>query len=324
MPVVIRVHQVGGPQVLTVEDLPTGEPGPGEVLLRQRAAGVNFIDTYYRSGLYKAPSMPFIAGAEGAGDVLAVGPGVTTVKPGDRVAYSASLGGYAAERLFPADRLVALPDAITYEQAASMMLKGMTAQYLLRRTFPVKPGHVVLVHAAAGGVGLILCQWAKALGATVIGTVGSSEKAELAKAHGADHVINYRTENFTARVAEITDGAKCHVVYDGVGKDTFPGSLDCLRPLGMWVSFGNASGAVEPFPILMLAQKGSLFATRPTLFNYIEKREDLVETAADLFDVVSHGVVTVGINQRYPLTEARKAHEDLESRATTGSSVLIP
>jgi NADPH2:quinone reductase len=323
MPIAIRVHQTGGPEVLTVEDVPTPKPGPGEALLRQHAAGVNFIDTYYRTGLYKAPTMPFIAGAEGAGEVLAVGEGVTQVKPGDRVAYSVSVGGYAQERVVPAERLVHLPDAISYEQAAGMMLKGMTARYLVRATFAVAPGHTILVHAAAGGVGMLLCQWGKALGATVIGTVGSDEKIAIARQCGADHVINYSKEDFAARVAEITGGKKCDVVYDGVGRATFPGSLDCLRPRGLWVSFGNASGPVEPMSILMLSQKGSLFATRPTLFHYIAAREDLVATANDLFDVVSRGVVTIPVNQRYALKDARKAHEDLESRATTGSSILL-
>lgn len=323
MPIAIRVHQTGGPEVLTVEDVPTPKPGPGEALLRQHAAGVNFIDTYYRTGLYKAPTMPFIAGAEGAGEVLAVGEGVTAVKPGDRVAYSVSVGGYAQERVIPAERLVHLPDAISYEQAAGMMLKGMTARYLVRATFPVAAGHTILVHAAAGGVGMLLCQWGKALGATVIGTVGSDEKIAVAKACGADHVINYSREDFAARVAEITGGRKCDVVYDGVGRATFPGSLDCLRPRGLWVSFGNASGPVEPMSILMLSQKGSLFATRPTLFHYIATRDELVATANDLFDVVSRGVVTIPVNQRYALNDARKAHEDLESRATTGSSILL-
>jgi len=320
----IRVHETGGPEVLTFEDVPTAAPGPGEVLLRQHACGVNYIDTYYRSGLYKAPSLPFIAGSEGAGEVIAVGEGVTDFKVGDRGAYSGALGGYAAERVYPADRLVPLPDSISYEQAAGMMLKGMTAQYLVRRTFKVEKGHTVLVHAAAGGVGLILCQWAKALGATVIGTVGSEEKARLARANGADHTILYRSEDWVKRVAELTGGAKCDVVYDGVGKDTYPGSLDCLRPLGMWVSFGNASGPVEPVPMLLLSQKGSLFATRPTLGNYIARHEDLLRTAQDLFDVVTSGAVKIPVNQRYALRDARKAHEDLQGRGTTGSSILIP
>ncbi|MDT3379178.1 quinone oxidoreductase [Labrys portucalensis] len=324
MPAAIRVHQTGGPEVLTYEEVATPLPAPGEVLIRQHACGVNYIDTYYRSGLYKAPSLPFTLGAEGAGEVVAVGEGVTEFKPGDRVAYAGAIGSYAAERTYPANRLVPLPDAISYEQAAGMMLKGMTAQYLIRRTFKVATGQTVLVHAAAGGVGLILCQWAKALGATVIGTVGSEEKAALARANGADHTILYRSEDWVRRVAEITDGRKCEVVYDGVGKDTFPGSLDCLRPLGMWVSFGNASGPVEPVPMLLLSQKGSLFATRPTLGTYVAERADLLATASDLFETVASGKVKIPVNQRYPLKDARKAHEDLEGRGTTGSSILLP
>lgn len=249
---------------------------------------------------------------------------MTEFKVGDRVAYVVALGAYAAERLLPADRVVKLPDNISYEQAAGMMLKGMTAQYLVRRTFKVAAGQTVLVHAAAGGVGLILCQWAKALGATVIGTVGSEEKAALARANGADHTILYRSEDWVKRVAEITDGGKCDVVYDGVGKDTYPGSLDCLKPLGMWVSFGNASGPVEPVPMLMLSQKGSLFATRPTLGTYVAARSDLLATAGDLFDAVASGKVSIPVNQRYALKDARQAHEELEARGTTGSSVLLP
>ncbi|WP_448952384.1 quinone oxidoreductase family protein [Labrys neptuniae] len=324
MPAAIRIHQTGGPEVLSYEDVATPAPAPGEVLIRQHACGVNYIDTYYRSGLYKAPSLPFTLGAEGAGEVVAVGEGVSEFKPGDRVAYAGALGSYAAERTYPAERLVPLPQAISYEQAAGMMLKGMTAQYLVRRTFKVAAGQTVLVHAAAGGVGLILCQWAKALGATVIGTVGSEEKAALARANGADHTILYRSEDWVKRVAEITDGGKCDVVYDGVGKDTYPGSLDCLKPLGMWVSFGNASGPVEPVPMLMLSQKGSLFATRPTLGTYVAARSDLLATAGDLFDAVASGKVSIPVNQRYALKDARQAHEELEARGTTGSSVLLP
>jgi NADPH2:quinone reductase len=324
MPAAIRVHQTGGPEVLSYEDVATAAPGPGEALIRQHACGVNYIDTYYRSGLYKAPSLPFTLGAEGAGEVIALGEGVTEVKVGDRVAYSGAIGSYAAERAYPADRLIPLPDSISYEQAAGMMLKGMTAQYLVRRTFKVESGQTVLVHAAAGGVGLIMCQWIKSLGATVIGTVGSEEKAELARANGADHTILYRKEDWVKRVAEITNGKKCAVVYDGVGKDTFPGSLDCIKPLGMWVSFGNASGPVEPFSILTLAQKGSLFATRPTLGTYVAERKDLLATANDLFEVVASGKVKIPVNQRYALKDARKAHEELEGRGTTGSSILLP
>jgi len=324
MPASIRVHTTGGPEVLRYEDVPTAAPGAGEVVIRQHACGINYIDTYFRSGLYPAGQMPFTLGAEGAGEVIALGAGVEGVKVGDRVAYSGNLGGYALERVFPADRLVKLPEAITYEQAAGMMLKGMTARYLIRKTFAVGKGHTVLVQAAAGGVGLLLCQWAKALGATVIGTVGNEAKAELARANGADHTILYRSEDWVARVAEITGGRKCDVVYDGVGKATYPGSLDCLRPLGTWVSFGNASGPVEPVPMLTFMQKGSLFATRPTLTHYVARREDLVETAQDLFDMVASGKVKIPVNQRYALKDARKAHEDLEARATTGSSILIP
>lgn len=324
MPAAIRVHQTGGPEVLTYEEVATPLPAAGEVLIRQHACGVNYIDTYYRSGLYKAPSLPFTLGAEGAGEVIAVGEGVGDFKPGDRVAYAGAVGSYASERTYPANRLVPLPEAISYEQAAGMMLKGMTAQYLIRRTFKVSTGQTVLVHAAAGGVGLILCQWAKALGATVIGTVGSEEKAALARANGADHTILYRSEDWVKRVADITDGRKCEVVYDGVGKDTFPGSLDCLRPLGMWVSFGNASGPVEPVPMLLLSQKGSLFATRPTLGTYVAERADLLATAGDLFETVASGKVKIPVNQRYQLKDARKAHEELEGRGTTGSSILLP
>ena len=325
MPGAIRVQQTGGPDVLTYANVDVPDPGSGEVRIRHHACGVNFIDVYYRTGLYPPPGgLPFILGAEGAGEVVAVGPGVSTVKSGDRVAYSGNVGSYATERIYPADRVVGLPEAISYEQAAGMMLKGMTARYLLRRTFRVERGHTVLVHAAAGGVGLLLSQWAKHLGATVIGTTGSAEKAELARRNGADHTILYSSEDWVKRVSEITDGRKCDVVYDGVGRATYPGSLDCLRPLGMWVSFGNASGPVEPVPILSLMQRGSLYATRPSLTHYIAKREDLVDTANDLFDVVASGAVKVPVNQRFPLREARAAHEALESRRTTGSTVLIP
>jgi NADPH2:quinone reductase len=276
-------------------------------------------------GMYPAPGgLPFVAGNEGAGEVTAVGAGVTDLKVGDRVGYVAPLGGYAAERLLPADRAVKLPDKISYEQAAGMMLKGMTAQYLLRRTYNVKPGDTILVHAAAGGVGVLLCQWGRALGATVIGTVGSKEKAELAKANGAHHTILYRTEDFPAKVKEITGGKLCDVVYDGIGKTTFPASLDCIRPLGMFASFGSASGPIEAFNINILQQKGSLFATRPTLNTYAAKREDLLAIAKDLFDIVLSGKLKIAINQKYPLKEAVKSHQDLESRATTGASILLP
>lgn len=319
----VRVHRTGGPEVLTYEEVDVGDPGPGQIRLRQYACGLNYIDTYFRKGMYPA-QLPFVAGNEGAGEVVAVGPGVTDIKVGDRVAYVVTLGGYAAERLLPADRAVKLPDAISYEQAAGMMLKGMTAQYLLRRTYRVQKGDNVLIHAAAGGVGLIACQWANHLGANVIGTVGSKEKAELAKANGCHHTILYREEDFVARVKEITKGEMCAVVYDGVGKDTFPASLDCLRPLGYFVSFGSSSGQIEAFNINLLTQKGSLYATRPTLVHYTAKREDLLATAKDLFDVVLSGAVKIPINQRYALKDAVKAHRDLEGRATTGSTILIP
>jgi NADPH2:quinone reductase len=321
----VRVHKVGGPEVLTFEQIEVGAPGQGQIRVKQHASGVNFIDTYFRMGMYPSPvGMPFVAGNEAAGEVVEVGPGVTDMKVGDRVAYVVALGCYAEERLVAADRAVKLPANISYEQAAAMMLKGMTAQYLLRRTFKVEKGMTVLMHAAAGGVGLILCQWANHLGANVIGTVGSKEKAALAKANGCHHTILYRDEDFVARVKDITGGKLCEVVYDGIGKTTFPASLDCIRPLGMFASFGSASGQIDAFNINILQQKGSLFATRPTLNTYAAKREDLVAIANDLFDVVGKGAVKIPINQKYPLREAVKAHRDLESRATTGSSILIP
>jgi NADPH2:quinone reductase len=321
----VRVHKTGGPEVLTYEQVEVADPGPGQIRVKQHACGVNYIDTYFRMGMYPSPvGMPFIAGNEGAGEVIKVGPNVADIKVGDRVAYVVALGAYAEERLLPAERVVKLPDAISYEQAAGMMLKGMTAQYLVRRTYKVEKGSTILMHAAAGGVGLILCQWAKHLGATVIGTVGSKDKGELAKKNGCDHVIYYREEDFPAKVKEMTGGKLCDVVYDGIGKTTFPASLDCIRPLGTFASFGSASGQIEAFNINILQQKGSLFATRPTLNTYTAKREDLVATANDLFDVVASGAVKIEIDQTYPLKDARKAHEDLESRATTGSSILIP
>lgn len=320
----VRVHQTGGSDVLTYEDVEVAAPGKGEVRIRQRACGVNFIDVYFRTGLYKAPSLPFIAGNEASGDVIAVGAGVTDFHPGDRVAYTTGLGGYASERIMPADRLVKLPDMITYEQAAVLMLKGLTVHYLLHKTFKVEPGQNVLIHAAAGGIGLLACQWAKALGANVIGTVGSKEKADLASHNGCDHVILYRQEDFVARVKTITRGELCHVVYDGVGKDTFPGSLDCLRPLGMFVSFGNASGVVPPFSVGELQRRGSLFATRPTLNDYIAKRRDLLAAADTMFAAVISGSLQVPIHHAYALKDAAKAHRDLESRATTGASILKP
>jgi NADPH2:quinone reductase len=321
----VRVHKAGGPEVLTYEDVPVPAPGPGQIRIRNHACGVNFIDTYFRMGLYPSPvGMPFVSGNEGAGEVVAVGPGVTDIRVGDRVGYVSALGGYAAERLLPAERAVKLPDAISYEQAAAMMLKGMTTQYLLRRTYRVQKGDDVLIHAAAGGVGLIACQWANHLGANVIGTVGSKEKAEIAKKNGAHHVILYREEDFPAKVKEITGGRLCNVVYDGVGKATFPASLDCIRPLGMFVSFGSSSGQIDAFNINILQTKGSLFATRPTLNTYAAKREDLLAIAKDLFDVVASGAVKIPVNQKYPLEQAQKAHRDLESRGTTGSTILVP
>jgi NADPH2:quinone reductase len=321
----VRVHKVGGHEVLTYEEIEIGAPGQGQIRVKQHASGVNFIDTYFRMGMYPSPvGLPFVAGNEAAGEVTAVGPGVTDFKAGDRVAYVVALGCYAAERLVPADRAIKLPANISYEQAAAMMLKGMTAEYLLRRTFKVEKGMNVLMHAAAGGVGLILCQWANHLGANVIGTVGSKDKAALAKANGCHHTILYRDEDFVARVKEITGGKLCEVVYDGVGKATFPASLDCLKPLGYFVSFGSASGQIDAFNINILQTKGSLYATRPTLNTYAAKRADLVAIANDLFDVVGKGAVKVPVNQKYALRDAVKAHRDLESRATTGSSILIP
>src|SRR5213080_1109611 len=321
----VRVHKTGGPEVLTYEDIQVPAPGPGQIKVKNHASGINFIDTYFRSGLYPAPQgLPFVAGNEGAGEIIAVGPGVTDVKVGDRVGYTSLLGSYAAERIMPADRVVKLPASISYEQAAGMMLKGMTVEYLLRRTYRVQKGDNVLIHAAAGGIGLIACQWANHLGANVIGTVGSKEKAELATKNGAHHVILYRDEDFVAKVKEITAGKLCAVVYDGVGKTTFPASLDCIKPLGMFVSFGSSSGPIDAFNINLLQTKGSLFATRPTLNTYAAKREDLLAIAKDLFDVVGSGAVKIDVAGSYPLKDARKAHEDLESRKTTGSLILLP
>ncbi|MFN3623041.1 MAG: quinone oxidoreductase family protein [Hyphomicrobium sp.] len=319
----IRIHAHGGPEVLKWEAVEVGEPGPGEVRIRQTAIGLNYIDVYHRTGLYKLADFPAVIGMEGAGRVEALGPGVTDLKVGDRVAYAGVLGAYAEERLIAADRLVKLPDTISDVTAASIMLQGMTARYLLRETYRVTPETVLLFHAAAGGVGLIVCQWAKALGATMIGTVGSDEKGRLAKAAGCTHVINYRTEDYVARVREITGGALCDVVYDGVGKDTFPSSLDCLRPKGLWVSFGNASGPVPPFDMALLSAKGSLFATRPTVMTYTARREDLLANAADLFDMIGKGAIKVE-PVTYALRDVASAHRDLEARKTTGSIVLVP
>jgi NADPH:quinone reductase len=321
----VRVHKHGGPEALIFEEVQIPAPGQGQIKIKQHACGVNFIDCYFRMGMYPSPvGMPFIAGNESAGEVIAVGPGVTDLKVGDRVAYVGPLGGYAAERVMPADRVLKLPNNITYEQAAGMMLKGMTVQYLVNRTYKVEKGTVCLIHAAAGGVGLIACQWANHLGATVIGTVGSKAKAEIAKKNGAHHTILYRDEDFVAKVKEITSGKLCDVVYDGIGKDTFPASLDCLRPLGCFVSFGSASGQIDAFNINILQAKGSLFATRPTLNHYAAKRTDLVDMANDLFKVVGSGAVKIPVNQTYALKDAAKSHKDLEARGTTGSSILIP
>ena len=322
----IRIHEVGGPEVLRWEKVDAGDtlPAPSEARVRHEAVGLNFIDIYHRTGLYPLP-LPSGIGLEGAGIVEAVGSAVDDLKVGDRVAYAGGpVGAYAEVRNMPADRLVKLPDAIDGKTAAAMMLQGMTAQYLLRRTYRVQPGDTILIHAAAGGVGLIVCQWAKALGATVIGTVSSDEKAALAKAHGCDHAIVSSRENFTERVKEITQGAGVPVVYDSIGKDTFTGSLDCLRPMGMMVTFGNASGPVPPVDTLELSKRGSLFLTRPTLFTYVAKREDLVTSAKELFDVVSSGKVKIEINQTYALKDAAQAHIDLAARKTTGSTVLLP
>ncbi|MQM36336.1 Quinone oxidoreductase 1 [wastewater metagenome] len=321
----IRVHEHGGPDVMRWETVDVPPPGPGEARVRHTAIGVNYIDVYFRTGLYTPPGLPFTPGMEAAGVVEAVGDGVTDVAVGDRVAYAAGPpGAYAEARVIAADRLVALPESISDEQAAGMMLKGLTAQYLLRRTYRVQPGDTVLVHAAAGGVGLIACQWAHHLGATVIGTVGSADKAALAQAHGCHYPVNYREEDFVERVREITGGAGVAAVYDSVGQDTFMGSLDCLRPMGTMASFGQSSGSVPPLDPGILAQKGSLFLTRPTLFTYMARREDLLASTAELFDVVARGAVRIEVNQRFALGDAAGAHRDLEARRTTGSTILLP
>jgi NADPH2:quinone reductase len=321
----VRVHQLGGPEVLKFEEVELPPPGPGQVRVRTTAVGVNYIDTYFRTGLYPSPSgLPFIVGNESAGVVTALGSGVKGLKKGDRVAAVALFGAYATERNLPADRVVKLPAKIDDKTGAAMMLKGMTAQYLLRRCYKVKKGDNVLVHAAAGGVGLILCQWAKFLGAIVIGTVGTKEKAALAKKNGAHHTILYNEEDWVKRVGEITKGKKCEVVYDGVGKTTFMKSLDCLKPLGLMVSYGNASGAVEPLNLGLLTQKGSLFVTRPTLNTYTASAKDLQATAKDLINVIVKKKVRIEINQTYALKDAERAHRDLESRKTTGQTVLLP
>lgn len=323
MPYAIRIHENGGPDKLCWEEVEVGKPGAGEVRVRNTAVGLNYIDTYHRSGLYPM-ALPLTLGSEGAGVVEAVGPRVKGYKIGDRVAYAQPIGAYAEVALRPVARLVKIPSGIDDQTAAAMMLKGMTAWYLCRRTYRVKKGDTVVVHAAAGGVGQILCQWIKYLGGTVIGTVGSPEKVELAKKAGCKHVVVTSSEKTSERVKAITKGKGVPVVYDGVGKDSFMDSLDCLAPLGLMVSFGNASGAVPPVNIGVLAQKGSLFLTRPTLVNYTSTPEDLATAARELFAVVKKGVVKIRINQTYPLREAAQAHADLESRKTTGSTVLLP
>jgi len=321
----IRIHKTGGPEVLKWEEVKVGEPGEGEIRVRHTAIGLNYIDVYFRTGLYPGPDLPFSLGLEAAGVVEAVGKGVEDLSQGDRVAYAAPpIGAYAEARVMPARKAVKIPDGIEDRQAAAMMLQGMTSEYLLRRCYPVKKGQTILFHAAAGGVGLIACQWAKHMGATVIGTVGSEEKASLAKAHGCDHTILYNTDNFVERVKELTGGKGVPVVYDGVGKSTFMGSLDCLQPRGMLVSYGQASGAVEPLNVGILSQKGSLYLTRPTLMTYTASREDTLESSGALFEVVKKGAVKIEINQTFALKDAADAHRALEGRKTTGSTVLIP
>ena len=320
----IRILETGGPEVLRWEEVEVPAPQPNEVTVRHHAVGLNFIDIYFRSGLYPTP-LPSGLGFEGAGVVTAVGNAVTDLKPGDRIAYAGGpIGAYADVRNIPSDRLVKLPDSLSFETGAAMMLQGLTAQYLLRRTYRVQPGDTILIHAAAGGVGLIVCQWAKALGATVIGTVGSDDKAALAMAHGCDHPIVYTREDFVARVKEITGGRGLPVVYDSIGKDTFTRSLDCLRPRGLMVSFGNASGPVPPFDLVELSNRGSLFITRPSLFSYIAQRADLVQMAAELFEVVNAGKVKIEVRQTYALKDAAHAQSDLAARKTTGSTILLP
>jgi NADPH2:quinone reductase len=324
MPHAIRIHKTGGPEVLQWEEVTVGDPGPGEARVRHTAIGLNFIDTYQRSGLYKL-ALPSGLGGEGAGVVEAVGPGVADVKPGDRVAYCGGPpGAYSEVRVMPADRLVKLPEGVSERTAATLMLKGLTVQYLLRQTFPLKGGETILFHAAAGGVGSIACQWTRALGVTMIGTVGSDEKAAIAKANGCAHVIVYTRENFVERVKEITGGKGVPVVYDAVGKDTFPASLDCLSPRGMFVSFGNSSGPIAAFDILLLSQKGSLYVTRPTLVTYTATRAALLTMAAEMFELVKAGKIVSEARQTYPLKDAAQAHRDLEARKTTGSTLLLP
>ncbi len=320
----IRIHETGGPEVLRYEQVDTGEPGPGQARIRQTACGLNFIDVYMRTGLYPVPELPATLGMEAAGVIEMVGDGVKNLVPGDRVAYAMAIGGYAEARLIDANKLIKLPDTIDDQTAAAMMLKGLTAHYLLFRTYPVKAGDTILVHAAAGGVGLLLCQWAKHLGVTVLGTVGSPEKAELAMAHGCDHPIFYREENISQRVRELTNGVGVAAVYDSVGQATFEASLDSLRPFGVLATFGNSSGKVKSFDPNILAPKGSLYVTRPTLATHTATRELLVEGAERLLDVVSNGIVKVNINQTYSLAETAQAHRDLEARKTTGCTVLLP
>jgi NADPH2:quinone reductase len=324
MPHAIRIHQHGGPEVMQWEEVTVGDPGPGEARVRHTAVGLNYIDTYHRSGLYKL-AMPSGLGSEGAGIVEAVGAGVTDIKAGDRVAYSGGApGAYAEVRVMPVDRLVKLPDGVTERTAATLMLKGLTVQYLFRQTFPLKGGETILFHAAAGGVGLIACQWARALGVTMIGTVGSDEKAAIAKAHGCTHTIVYTRENFVGRVKELTGGKGVPVVYDGVGKDMFPASLDCLSPRGMFVNFGNASGPIAAFDILLLSQKGSLYVTRPTLVTYTATRAALLAMADEMFGLVKAGKIVNEARQTHALKDAAQAHRDLEARKTTGSTLLLP
>ncbi len=320
----IRVHEYGGPEAMKWEEVEVGAPGQGQIKVKHHAVGVNYIDTYQRTGLYKQPAMPFALGMEGAGEVTAVGAGVTEFKVGDRIAYAQPIGSYSTERVMPADRALKLPEGIDYKTAAAMMLQGMTVRYLIRKTYKVGADTTLLWHAAAGGVGLIACQWAKHLGATIIATAGSDEKCKLAKAAGATHTINYKTENFVERVKELTGGKLCDVVYDSVGKDTYPMSLDCIKPLGLFVTFGNASGSIAGIDPGVLGAKGSLYVTRPSLMNYVATRADLVETANELFDVVKKGIVKIAVNHTYPLKDAAQAHRDLEARKTTGSIVLLP
>ncbi len=324
MPAAIRIHAVGGPEVLRYEDVPVGEPGPGEARVRHTAIGLNYIDTYHRTGLYKLP-LPSGLGVEGAGVVEAVGPNVDWVKAGDRVAYSGGApGAYSQVRVMPAERLVRIPEGVSDRVAATLMLKGLTVQYLFRQTYQLKRGDTIVFHAAAGGVGLIACQWARALGVTMIGTVGSDDKAQLAREHGCTHTIVYTRENFVQRVKELTGGKGVPVVYDSIGKDTFPASLDCLQPRGLFVSFGSASGPIAAFDIGILAQKGSLYATRPTLFTYAAKRADLEAMATDMFALVQQGKLVSEPRQEFPLAQAGAAHRALESRGTVGATILVP